>query len=801
MRNKLYRILALTLCVMLLPAWASAMSWNDFIVAAYDLEAQSDGQTVLDRDTLGLAADEEIEAGWGRLIMENALLKNLVFQGTLYLGDGIYVLENTKVSTEDDYSGIDAYSGKDISITVDKDSQIGNGKDPFLNDGIGVYGDGNVTINNRADIDAAWGIYVSTDGNVDITNSGNITSDMRGISAYGKEISIVNSGDITSELLGIGATGTDIRIMNSGDITSAQEGAIAVDAYTSNDSDAVGLDIHNSGNLSSVGFGIQAGVNNGYWEPVLDDDGNLIDYQFVPSGEDVSVKIENTGDIVVESGKSSWVDAGIEYYQQHAYGIEIYGHTGNGEAELMLKNSGDITLVFEDNENADDSWAYGSALGVSISEGESVDITVINQGSLSILNSTDINGIYTGNEARNGTTTINNSGDINGGYVGINAGAFNWQDEYGSQTVDVTNSGEINAQYGIDAWAHVQGDMDASVSVNNSGNIQASETGIGAGAYTENGDASASVKNSGNITVDAKLQNYTYMSEDENGNEYEWDETLMHGTGISAHASSNKGNASTSVDNSGKINVTAEDPDGEADYSSFNGIDASAYAWEGGSADTLINNKGSITVEGPDNANGISTNLLSAGNSTKIINDGKVTSGGAGLTINVYDQDASLSLSGKGDIKGGTATGEDGESYGKDIVLTLAIQGAEDMSPEELQGIAEEFAKIAGLLDYQNGHLVVSIYDADSYEFMLDDYVFTTVRKTRHAEYGGVSYSLEWLKQAWLAEGSRDIRLYRDADMEERVLFKEKVSAGPNGGEKLTPTTKKNGPGNGLAEI
>jgi hypothetical protein len=33
-----------------------------------------------------------------------------------------------------------------------------------------------------------------------------------------------------------------------------------------------------------------------------------------------------------------------------------------------------------------------------------------------------------------------------------------------------------------------------------------------------------------------------------------------------------------------------------------------------------------------------------------------------------------------------------------------------------------------------------------------------------------------WLKQAWLAEGSRDIRLYWDADMEERVLFKEKVS-------------------------
>lgn len=344
--------------------------------------------------------------------------------------------------------------------------------------------------------------------------------------------------------------------------------------------------------------------------------------------------------------------------------------------------------------------------------------------------------------------------------------------ENGSGILGVTNSGEII--------------------VSRPGNGDGYARGIGGSLNANSGDVN--INNSGNIDAEAGInvyaEHYVPTGEyDADGNEI-WSFADI--------------NANVGVNNSGTINAT------ESGISAY--VDGA-----GGKVVLLIDNSGKIVATATESyvdaegvtwylANGVSATINTENTSGYfgITNSGEIIGNGAGLVISNYGTGIPIILNGQGNISGGEVTDENGVAYSRDIVLQMVLSNASGMTEEERNAYVKTMLEQSGILNYQNGNVEVRIYDEttwESFECIIETEKAAPAPKV-YPKCGNISYSDEWLKQAWLCGGSRNLRLYTGPDMEERILFKENVSFAPDdAGKVLTLITNKKVTGTAFAKL
>lgn len=190
------RLVALCLCLLLLPGTAGAASWGEFIMAA-NIAMQTatnpsddvtisiaGGDTQIDSPSFGGPLTTNIGGFTGRLV-----LSGLTFKNGLWITSGNYGLVG--VTVESNGIGIDikqdSDGSTDVDLTLDETTTITSNASGIF---AALGGDSaSITIYNKGDITAGKvgpngsngiaifaGAYVSDNVTVDITNEGNLTS-------------------------------------------------------------------------------------------------------------------------------------------------------------------------------------------------------------------------------------------------------------------------------------------------------------------------------------------------------------------------------------------------------------------------------------------------------------------------------------------------------------------------------------------------------------------------------------------------------------------------------------------------
>jgi hypothetical protein len=585
-----------------------------------------------------------------------------------YYANGLYVqsggdaaVENAGSVTAGSFyntlyaTGIHAASGgldSSVAVTSDGDVSVQGFAGATGIEAVATGAGGSATASNSGDVYAAsylyfgpgaTGIVASADGDATVDNSGGI-SVVSGSSAYGEmalsfdgDASATNSGDISVEsgaFLYYAASGMTAFAQNGG-ASAVNSGSIDVSTeYIGTGIDAAGqtgASVGNSGGIAVDAwraYGIRATAGN--------------------------------GDIDVENDGSIYSTYSLPYYAGRAWGIMAIATAG----DVAVGNTGDITTsvvsqsvgifatsgegdVAASNAGAIDAQSYvGTAAGV-FARADYGDIAVDNAAGGSI-EAYSAYGYAYGVLGSGATATVVNDGDIvaTGFYAAAGVSV------YGEDLVTVSGEGSIQAiAYGVARGVNASSGT-GDISVANGGDVFAGSLLVDAiGLYAYSGTGDVSVSNDGYVAAVAPngladgIFAYGANASVENGEGgnivalgYSW------AAGIEAQAYD-----SVAVTNAGDIAVQTYGA-GEA---------FGVYAG-GGAGGAVVDNSGTISVRGYDQATGI---YAQATGGVDIGNSGNVYAGYLAQDAygNTYSSSYALALFG---VSGGEGASVEIENSG-----------------------------------------------------------------------------------------------------------------------------------------
>ncbi len=533
------------------------------------------------------------------------------------------------------------------------------------------------------------------------------------------------------------------------------------------------------------------------------------DALLIQSGVTVTIQgLTFTGGMVIAGGNIVLEDATIE--NAAGNGITIVGDANGTHLELTL----DTGCVIDASESGIFAH-YGLDAGGEITVNNGADIAAGAAG---------ISLYRTGGGDEDIIINVNNSGDIHAGTgagISVTGGNGGLSGDAGDVIINIVNSGDIDGAVGqgimVSALANGGAAYGKIVNLGDISDVTLNANGFGQGVYAQtfsmDGSATAIVDNDGTVSNTAGPglgANAQARGEgDATAIIINRDQGVVDGStlGLSAEATTDIPKGSNAAFN-GDANVTVVNS-GTITNTSRSGVSATANSRDGGDANIAINNSGAV-----ENAGRYGVYAYGNGDDVSIAIQNNGQAGGAlsGAFIE-GPTDMNLQVSGQGTFLPGSYTGPaTGDAYtgenGASVVLFVDYPNAESMPTgdalrEEIQGIAER----SGLLDLQDGNLVMVAYNrTGGNDAAVDDFQLTMTAPPPAAEpeagteqpitvlasayqapakkgrpaYKGISYSEEWLYQAFLADASRDLRVYELATDEnglpekgEHLVFKE----------------------------
>ncbi|MBN9219803.1 MAG: autotransporter outer membrane beta-barrel domain-containing protein [Mesorhizobium sp.] len=631
----------------------------------------------------------------------------------------ISVTNSGNITTGAESAGIKAAStGDNGSVTVDNSGAIQTGASvSTIGGSTGIFADADgdntkVSVTNSgaistigtsaAGISAIANYYHGNNGSVVVNNKAGGTITTTGNEAYGifaqagsinptnsppnpdngGTVKITNAATISAGYMGVAGftygTGGNITIDNKGNITSGTGGAGGSNGINAvvNDSNST-ISITNTGDIDTTAGGLKSAGIHAVGGSAL-------------TTSNIKISITNSGDI--ETAQNS---------------VGIFGNAGGLNAAVTIENSGRIET------GASTSTSGGSSGIFADVDGENGQVNVTNSGAIfttgtSAAGISTIANYYNGD---NGSIVINNKAGGTITTTGVNAygifasagssdpvGTGPNRDDNG--TIKITNAATISAGYmGINADTYGNG---GNITIDNKGNITSGTGGAGVSdgikALIHGNDTTISVTNSGNIDTTAgglksvgiqavggsALANSNVHISVTNSGDIK---TATNSVGIFVNAGGD--NASTTVNNSGRIETgaSASDSGGSsgifADVDGNNsqvnvtnngaiktvgltaaGISAIANYYNGTNGDIIINNKagGTITTTGAQ-AYGIfassgSSDPVGVGPNTNdngtidITNAARINAGGFGIGATSYGASSTITITNNGDVFG-----------------------------------------------------------------------------------------------------------------------------------------------------
>ena len=602
----------------------------------------------------------------------------------------------------------------------------------YYSNGVYVQSGGDALVDNGGSI-ASGGLYTSLyatgihaasgglDSSVAVSSSGDVTvngyAGATGIEALatgaGSTASVDNSGDVYANSYykyASGSTGIvasadgDATVDNSGGVTAiaagAAYGAMALSfngtASVTNSGD---IDVSNTAIAYYAASGIVSSSQNG--DAFADNSGHIgVTSKYIGTGIDASgmtgTDVANSGDIAVDA----W----------YAYGIRASSAAG----DVSIDNSGSIDAVYGGTLFAGKAWGILALTTAG-------DISVDNAGDIYTSVSSQSVGIFA--RPAEGSATVSNSGSIfAGSYDGTAVGVFARADNgdiavsnaaggsieaysaYGQAygvlgsgvDVDVVNDGDITAT-GFYAAAGINVYGDELVTISGDGSIQAVAYGIARGTNASSGGGDVAVHNGGDVLAGSLLLDaiglYAYSGTGDvdvtndgdivaiapNGLAdgifaYGANATVANGEGASILALGYTWAAGIEAQAADSVAVTNA---GDIAVQTYGVSEAFGVYAGGGAGGAMVDNSGTISVHGYDQATGIYAN---ASGGVDISNAGAVYAGYLSVDDygNTYSSSYALALFG---VSGGEGAAVDIENSGTLQAISFsASSGAEARS-------------------------------------------------------------------------------------------------------------------------
>ncbi|HEX7695296.1 MAG TPA: hypothetical protein VF409_12445 [Sphingomonas sp.] len=360
----------------------------------------------------------------------------------------------------------------------------------------GTGGAGNILVTGAGGFTglAGNGAYIQNNG------SGTVTFDASGATTAtggagilvrdtvaGGDISVTTTGPVTStdqngiDVIGSSATG-NIAVVTNGDVNGANAGIVAalvggttgnVDVTTNAAVNGVfGIDAENygTGNVNVTALGPVTGTT-GYGIVGITMGGNLnVNAANVSSTGAAAILAEQ-----ILAGAAGNVDVTVG----NASGTGGVIAQTNGTGAVSVNVLGDLTAT---NGNGVTALNYNPAANAG-----TLDVSLGASGTIAATNGA---GIYTDSGLSTGMTTVTVAGEITAGTPGY-AGVYGTSTS-GGITVNVTGTGKIDPDYGIDLST-----VDGPLVVNNAGLVAGGIDGV---RLVATGTGSANISNSGTIT-------------------------------------------------------------------------------------------------------------------------------------------------------------------------------------------------------------------------------------------------------------------------------------------------------------
>jgi outer membrane autotransporter protein len=444
---------------------------------------------------IGILADNSLVGSAGIVDVSAGKVSGTIGVEAINNGTGPTSVATTGPVTGTLVDGIIATGNDAVTVSV-ADAVTGAANGLTLIGGTGGAGNINVT--------GTGGFFGGTGDGANIKNngSGTVTVDISGASgstggngivvrdtALGGDIN-VTTGAVTTpagsfngiDVFGASNNG-NVAVVANGDVHGGNAGIVAGLISTSTGN----VDVTANGAVGGA-FGVDA-ENYGTGNVTVTTIGPIT----ATTGYGV-VGLTGSGDVVVNTGNVSSTGAAAILAEQIGGGAGTVGVTAgnvsgtrgiiaqtNGAGAVSVNALGNVTATNGNGIEVINFNPAANAGTIGVSQAAGTKITATNGA-----------GIYTDSGLSTGMTTITVAGEITAGTAGF-AGVYGTSTK-GGITVDVTGTGKIDPDYGIDLAT-----VDGPLVVNNAGLVTGTIDGI---RLVATGTGSANISNTGTITGD-----------------------------------------------------------------------------------------------------------------------------------------------------------------------------------------------------------------------------------------------------------------------------------------------------------